>query len=383
MSRSRPCRVPQVVILLLALAFASTSAHSPVAAAPLYTVGFTNGGVENYVSSATPFGRDSSYAMAQSAGDGIATGNGRAMEGRVGTDHRLDITWQDVGAGTFGSTTYAITTTDDFLITGPAGPSTVPGVLNLRMQESFELQGGFPGDWSHLGNVNVVAEARASFWPFGGIAFLTGDYRYTNAGALGTGALEGQSGAALDAPLSLAANFPVNVPFTVRLRLESTGSAYGNGSCNPGLVACHGGGISTAPFGAGLRLTLVDGRFMTLPAGYTLNVPSWGIVDNTSTVTGVNAIAPGRMRLEAVGSNPFRSQARLALYLPKAESARVVVVDVAGRAIHTLTDGWQAAGRLDLVWDGTAAGISAPAGLYFVRAECAGERATLRLALVR
>src|SRR5207244_4332658 len=112
--------------------------------------------------------------------------------------------------------------------------------------------------------------------------------------------------------------------------------------------------------------------FMTLPAGYTLNVPSWGIVDNTSTVTGVDATAPGRMRLEAVGTNPFRSQARVALYLPKAGSARVVIFDVAGRAVHTLTDGWQPAGRLDLVWDGSGAQGAAPAGLYFVGAECAG-----------
>ena len=125
---------------------------------------------------------------------------------------------------------------------------------------------------------------------------------------------------------------------------------------------------------------------MTLPAGYTLDSPSWGIVDNTyPNLVAVKEESPGaNMRLELASANPSSGETRVTLALPREGLARVVLYDVAGRMQRTLFDGWQAAGTHTIAWDGrTEAGVAAPVGLYFIRAESEGQGVTRRVVRVR
>jgi flagellar hook assembly protein FlgD len=73
-----------------------------------------------------------------------------------------------------------------------------------------------------------------------------------------------------------------------------------------------------------------------------------------------------------------------AVRIPAAGRTRVELLDVAGRLVRVLHDGFAAAGALPLRWDGAdAAGRAAPAGLYFVRAISHGSVATDRFVRVR
>jgi hypothetical protein len=235
-----------------------------------------------------------------------------------------------------------------------------------------------------MSRVAVQVLVRLGVWPYLVYAQVSGDYQYSNAGPFSTGILAGLSGPSPNAQFTVSGDFPVNTPLAVELRLDATSTAYGNFSTNPGATHVDAGGGATAPLGTGLRLDSVNGQIMTLPQGYTLNSASWGIVNNGSTLVAVDdAPATSRMSLRLAGANPFVGEARVALDLPRAASARVAVFDLAGRAVRTLADGWFPAGRLELAWDGRSAdGATAPPGLYFVRGECDGERGTVRLARV-
>jgi hypothetical protein len=77
--------------------------------------------------------------------------------------------------------------------------------------------------------------------------------------------------------------------------------------------------------------------------------------------------------------NPFRPGTRLAFTLPEPGPASLEVLDVTGRRIATLLDGWQTAGRHEIVWRPW----NTPAGVYFARLSAAGNSGTLRLLRLR
>jgi hypothetical protein len=94
---------------------------------------------------------------------------------------------------------------------------------------------------------------------------------------------------------------------------------------------------------------------------------------------GPPAAADAGLRLTA-GPNPFRGAARIALTLPSAARVRLDVVDVAGRVVAVLGEGRRAAGTHAFTWNGrTRSGSHAAAGVYWVRGETGGRRATTRL----
>jgi hypothetical protein len=63
---------------------------------------------------------------------------------------------------------------------------------------------------------------------------------------------------------------------------------------------------------------------------------------------------------------------------------RVDVFDVRGRRVITLLDGARSAGPGEIRWTGRDGnGCAVAAGVYFLRAEAAGEIRTRRLVLVR
>lgn len=366
-------RFPSWWRVMLAALVLGACAPMAASAAELYTVAFM-GTSESSVSSATPMTRDSVWWMPPSAGTGLATGHGHAGGGVVQATHRLDIVWNG-GSGTYSSGSWAKCSTQDFLITGPASPASIATSLHLRLVSTHGLAGGYAGHSAHAAGLSVQALARQAYWPFGSYAQTFGTYSYSNWGSSPTGFLTGQAGPSLDVPFTLTGNFPVNIPFSVEIRLDVSGTAYGNFSTSPGLTECS----------AEIHLDHVDGQVMTLPVGYSLDSPAWSVVNNTHAVVGVHdAPGPARLGLRLVGANPFAGEARVALDLPRADAVRVRVFDLAGRVVRTLADGRLAAGRSQLVWDGRGAnGALAPPGIYFVGAECGRERLATRLTRLR
>lgn len=103
-------------------------------------------------------------------------------------------------------------------------------------------------------------------------------------------------------------------------------------------------------------------------------------VDDT---TGADASAPPAA-LESPRPNPASREASIRLRLRSAGRVRVGVFDAAGRRVTSLFDGEAPAGPLDVRWNGRdARGHEAGSGVYWIRAEAAGEKLTTRLVWVR
>jgi hypothetical protein len=97
--------------------------------------------------------------------------------------------------------------------------------------------------------------------------------------------------------------------------------------------------------------------------------------DDAPAADGAPAVA-----LEAPRPNPTVREASLTLRLRAPGHARVMVYDAAGRRIATLFDGDAPAGPLALRWNGTdAGGRRVGSGIYWIRAEAAGERLSRRV----
>jgi hypothetical protein len=92
-----------------------------------------------------------------------------------------------------------------------------------------------------------------------------------------------------------------------------------------------------------------------------------------------NVALPARLELANVSPNPAARGGRIECVLPRAGHARLAVVDVGGRAVATLFDGLQAAGRQTVSWSAR----QVPPGLYFVVLEADGERRVRRITVLR
>jgi choice-of-anchor B domain-containing protein len=94
-------------------------------------------------------------------------------------------------------------------------------------------------------------------------------------------------------------------------------------------------------------------------------------------------VAPA-VALESPRPNPSAREAGIVLRLRAAGHATVAVYDVAGRRVATLFEGEAPAGPLALRWNGRdARGREVGSGVYWIRADAAGERLTRRLVRVR
>jgi subtilisin family serine protease len=89
------------------------------------------------------------------------------------------------------------------------------------------------------------------------------------------------------------------------------------------------------------------------------------------------------LAIQSIAPNPARGSTRIAYALPRGDQVRVGILDVQGRIVATLFDGFQEAGRYEVTWNGERAGGPAPAGLYFVVVQASGERARQRLVFTR
>ena len=84
------------------------------------------------------------------------------------------------------------------------------------------------------------------------------------------------------------------------------------------------------------------------------------------------------------GSGPFTGGGRMRWSLERAGNVRLDVVDLSGRRVRHLADGWYAAGTHEFSWDGRDdAGRSLEPGAYFVAGLLAEQRVAQRLILLK
>jgi len=89
-------------------------------------------------------------------------------------------------------------------------------------------------------------------------------------------------------------------------------------------------------------------------------------------------------RLLPAAPNPFNPRCELRFILSEAGPARLEVLDLAGRRLALLAEGWHEAGEQVAVWDGRdAEGREQASGVYLARLEAAGSAASTKLVLIR
>ena len=174
--------------------------------------------------------------------------------------------------------------------------------------------------------------------------FLSGDTYQVRPGLTGTLALNGAA--------------PVTAPFTSGgsdgqpRNFSDFGEYFFRGQFTP-----SGGGAS------------VEGVFAVKGPGLTLSAGSE---------------SPRNTRLESVSPNPAPGRAHVAFELSQAGHARLEILDLAGRRVKTLRDGWLAANRYDESWQGDDdTGHAVAGGVYFVRLVAAGESSCQRIVILQ
>jgi hypothetical protein len=111
--------------------------------------------------------------------------------------------------------------------------------------------------------------------------------------------------------------------------------------------------------------------------GQALDVLEAGLV-------GVDDAPPPAVTLEAAYPNPFNPSVRIPFRLAADAPAVLDIVDVRGRVVRVLANGSYAAGRHEVVWDGTnAAGQRMPSGAYLARLRSGGVTQARLVSLVK
>lgn len=296
--------------------------------------------------------------------DGVSTytNQGYALPGRV----RADALAQSPGASG-NPEMRAATVTNDFVITGPAGPATVSATMYFMLHLDLEHSGG------GVGNSAENASGWFTFGQTGGDApvQVTGDAFSGNGSVYyGHGALSSYAGGSVDMPVSFTATFPVGTPFAISMAVDAAGQTYG--------CVCP----STAEGVLAGEIADALAHVMDLPAGYTVNSPSWGVVNNVSTgaVAGVPAFHAEELAFSSVAPNPSTGSARLSYTLPRAGEVSLAILDLQGRIVRTIAAGTQGPGVHGVVWDGRDdSGRAVSQGLYFARLGFEGRVLTRRL----
>jgi hypothetical protein len=93
---------------------------------------------------------------------------------------------------------------------------------------------------------------------------------------------------------------------------------------------------------------------------------------------------PARRPQLSIYPNPANPGTHVAYELPRGGPVKVRILDVRGRVVRILAEGYRPAGAHRAFWDGRDAGGRAMAsGVYLAVAEWAGGRAVGRVTLVR
>lgn len=146
-----------------------------------------------------------------------------------------------------------------------------------------------------------------------------------------------------------------------------------------------------APRPAGSSETFIAPNLPNVPLLYIAlrvrdEAGNWSAISNVLSYSGT--VDVGDVPVAAAFSlpmpNPARMATRFALTLPTAGEGRIETFDLSGRRVRTLADGSFGPGTTDVVWDlRDDGGNRVEAGVYFVKANIAGETWTRRIAVVK
>ncbi len=113
---------------------------------------------------------------------------------------------------------------------------------------------------------------------------------------------------------------------------------------------------------------------------FTHGRSAWSLALSALPVSTPETGPAAALQLAAPRPNPAREGTRIALEMPRAGAAQVVIYDVIGRRVSTLHEGALGAGRHEFAWSRRdERGMRASAGVYFVRATSGGATRTRRL----
>jgi hypothetical protein len=91
-----------------------------------------------------------------------------------------------------------------------------------------------------------------------------------------------------------------------------------------------------------------------------------------------------RLTVLPASANPARGEIRVVAHFPRTSAFRAAVYRVDGRLVRWLGASMAAAGRIELVWDGSGAdGTAAPSGTYLIRIESSTGDAVQRVTRLR
>jgi hypothetical protein len=120
------------------------------------------------------------------------------------------------------------------------------------------------------------------------------------------------------------------------------------------------------------------------------NAPQLVVVATAATAGPVGTTSRDDGRLEsglvlyANHPNPFDAGTTIRYALPTRMPVRLVIYDIAGRAVRTLVDATEEAGERRVAWDGrNAIGARVRAGLYVCRLEAGGAVFARKMSVMR
>lgn len=254
---------------------ASVIVPVPLHAAPVYTLLF-KANYPDYVEVTGPTPVQQTYSWTNGVTNFESIGF--AMEGKVGMIERVTTSCDGV---TDAEEARASATSDDFLITGPPGPTTVTGTMHFWADVHASVSGGeLTNSTRALGWISFV------YYDPNAPVEANGDYYVGNQNYAGTGFMSSFVPPGGVFPTSFTTDFPVGTPFNVILSMSSSGWTYTHvGNCPASVEANLSGFIGDA-----------GGHVIDLPDGYYLNSAEWGIVNNEIPPTAVEKTTWGAIK---------------------------------------------------------------------------------------
>jgi hypothetical protein len=355
------------------LALAVTLAPAAAFAAPDHWVGY--GWPPVTIHSPNQLVADSAWTATTAFSIFTGHSHAYAMNGGVGMDISSSTDFLSGYGYSTGFTENVGASTNDFVITGPPGVTSVVATFHFVLQGRVEISGGWVNGSSN-GAIYSLWGAAAGNTYWGqmnvGIGTATGQGSFTGLDVADVG---------MDAPVT--GTFPVGSPFQVRDEVFLTVAHYGNITVTPSGVSVIGTS-SPEGFVAGVGNGL--GIVMDLPSGYDLSSPSWNVVHNRvpSTLDVPHVAPPARLALALGTGNPSSGPVVLRFALPADGPVSLVLYDVSGRQVRALARGWRAAGTQSVTWDGRDdAGAFVAPGVYLAAVRAGGESASARLVRTR
>ena len=149
--------------------------------------------------------------------------------------------------------------------------------------------------------------------------------------------------------------------------------------------------------GSGILEMDIDGHLFACPGidlygnerpMSALSNPDIGAVENAldfpSGVSKAQSTLPNVFRLSQNYPNPFNPSTIIEYDVPSSQHVQLVIYDLLGRHIRTLTDTHHKAGRYGITWNAVDDhGKAAPAGVYLCRLQSGDVSRTIKMVLVR